>query len=126
MPRRSASVPSALPILNEALGALKCVPGGSVPNGDQHGVRGEVKTAVLHRDGAALEPAKHAWQIRRLITRGAPLRKDPARLKRRLKDCQPKPGCYLCANAEDRIPTSAKSKSPCAAACAATSATPTS
>jgi len=54
--------PLGLPILNEALGALECVVVGKVAHGDHTVFVAEVKTAVLHRDGAALELASTGWQ----------------------------------------------------------------
>jgi flavin reductase (DIM6/NTAB) family NADH-FMN oxidoreductase RutF len=51
-----------LPILESALGALDCELVGQVAAGDHTVVVGEVKQAVLHRDGAALDLASTGWQ----------------------------------------------------------------
>jgi len=51
-----------LPILGEALGAVECEVVGQVAHGDHTVFVGEVKNAVLHRDGDALELAGTGWQ----------------------------------------------------------------
>ena len=51
-----------LPLLNDALGALECELVGQVAHGDHTVFVGEVKSAVLHRDGAALELSSTGWQ----------------------------------------------------------------
>jgi len=51
-----------LPILDAALGALECAVVGQVATGDHTVFVGEVKTATLHRDSAALELASTGWQ----------------------------------------------------------------
>jgi flavin reductase (DIM6/NTAB) family NADH-FMN oxidoreductase RutF len=51
-----------LPILESALGALECELVGQVAAGDHTVFVGEVKQAVLHRDGAALDLASTGWQ----------------------------------------------------------------
>ncbi|MFM7266180.1 MAG: flavin reductase family protein [Cyanobium sp.] len=51
-----------LPILNDALGAVECELVGQVAHGDHTVFVGEVKNAVLHRDGDALELAGTGWQ----------------------------------------------------------------
>jgi len=51
-----------LPILTEALGAVECQVVGQVAHGDHTVFVGEVKQAVLHRDGDALELAGTGWQ----------------------------------------------------------------
>ncbi|MCT0199373.1 flavin reductase family protein [Synechococcus sp. CS-1325] len=54
--------PLGLPILADALGAVECQLVGQVAHGDHTVFVGEVKTAVLHRDGAALELGPTGWQ----------------------------------------------------------------
>ena len=51
-----------LPILEQALGAVECELVGQVAKGDHTVFVGEVKTATLHNDGAALELASTGWQ----------------------------------------------------------------
>ena len=51
-----------LPILTEGLGAVECQVVGQVAHGDHTVFVGEVKQAVLHRDGDALELAGTGWQ----------------------------------------------------------------
>ena len=51
-----------LPVLNDALGAVECELVGQVAHGDHNVFVGEVKSAVLHRDGAALELSSTGWQ----------------------------------------------------------------
>lgn len=51
-----------LPILDNALGAVECELVGQVAVGDHTVFVGEVKNAVLHRDGAALEMSTTGWQ----------------------------------------------------------------
>ncbi len=51
-----------LPILTDALGAVECELVGQVAAGDHTVFVGQVKNAVLHRDGAALELATTGWQ----------------------------------------------------------------
>jgi flavin reductase (DIM6/NTAB) family NADH-FMN oxidoreductase RutF len=51
-----------LPILDDALGAVECELVGQVAHGDHTVFVGEVKSAVLHRDGASLELAGTGWQ----------------------------------------------------------------
>ena len=51
-----------LPILNEALGGVECELVGQVAHGDHTVFVGEVKSATLHRDGAALELSSTGWQ----------------------------------------------------------------
>jgi flavin reductase (DIM6/NTAB) family NADH-FMN oxidoreductase RutF len=50
-----------LPILDDALGAVECELVGQVAHGDHTVFVGEVKNAVLHRDGAALDLAATGW-----------------------------------------------------------------
>jgi flavin reductase (DIM6/NTAB) family NADH-FMN oxidoreductase RutF len=54
--------PLGLPILDDALGGVECVVVGQVAHGDHTVFVGEVKSAVLHRDGAALELSGTGWQ----------------------------------------------------------------
>jgi flavin reductase (DIM6/NTAB) family NADH-FMN oxidoreductase RutF len=54
--------PLGLPILDDALGAVECAVVGQVAHGDHTVFVGEVKTALLHRDGDALELAGTGWQ----------------------------------------------------------------
>ena len=51
-----------LPILDNALGGVECEVVGQVDHGDHTVFVGEVKTATLHRDGAALELNATGWQ----------------------------------------------------------------
>jgi flavin reductase (DIM6/NTAB) family NADH-FMN oxidoreductase RutF len=51
-----------LPILDDALGAVECQVVGKLAHGDHTVFVGEVKSAVLHRDGAALELGTTGWQ----------------------------------------------------------------
>jgi flavin reductase (DIM6/NTAB) family NADH-FMN oxidoreductase RutF len=51
-----------LPILEGGLGAVECELVGQVAAGDHTVFVGEVKNAVLHRDGEALELAGTGWQ----------------------------------------------------------------
>jgi len=51
-----------LPILDDALGAVECQLVGQVAVGDHTVFVGQVKSAVLHRDGAALELGSTGWQ----------------------------------------------------------------
>jgi len=50
-----------LPLLDDALGGVECAVVGQVAAGDHTVFVGEVKSAVLHRDGAALELASTGW-----------------------------------------------------------------
>lgn len=50
-----------LPILDDALGAVECELVGQVAHGDHTLFVAEVKSAVLHRDGAALELSATGW-----------------------------------------------------------------
>lgn len=50
-----------LPILNDALGGVECELVGQVAHGDHTVFVGEVKTAQLNRDGAALELSATGW-----------------------------------------------------------------
>jgi len=54
--------PLGLPILDEGLGGVECEVVGEVAHGDHTVFVGEVKSAVLHRDGAALDLASTGWQ----------------------------------------------------------------
>jgi flavin reductase (DIM6/NTAB) family NADH-FMN oxidoreductase RutF len=54
--------PLGLPILEDALGAVECQVVGQVAHGDHTVFVGEVRSAVLHRDGAALELGPTGWQ----------------------------------------------------------------
>jgi flavin reductase (DIM6/NTAB) family NADH-FMN oxidoreductase RutF len=54
--------PLGLPVLDAALGALECELVGQVAHGDHTVFVAEVKTAVLHRDGEALELGPTGWQ----------------------------------------------------------------
>ena len=54
--------PLGLPILDQGLGGVECEVVGEVAHGDHTVFVGEVKTAVLHRDGAALDLASTGWQ----------------------------------------------------------------
>ena len=51
-----------LPILDNALGGVECEVVGQVDHGDHTVFVGEVKTATLYRDGAALELGATGWQ----------------------------------------------------------------
>ena len=51
-----------LPLLEEALGGLECEVVGQVTHGDHTVFVAEVKSAVLHRDAAALELSATGWQ----------------------------------------------------------------
>jgi flavin reductase (DIM6/NTAB) family NADH-FMN oxidoreductase RutF len=51
-----------LPILDNGLGGVECEVVGQVDHGDHTVFVGEVKTATLHRDGAALELGATGWQ----------------------------------------------------------------
>ena len=51
-----------LPILKDALGGVECELVGEVAHGDHTVFVGEVKSAVLHRDGDALELSSTGWQ----------------------------------------------------------------
>jgi flavin reductase (DIM6/NTAB) family NADH-FMN oxidoreductase RutF len=51
-----------LPILDDALGAVECELVGEVAHGDHTVFVAEVKSAVLHRDGPALDLAPTGWQ----------------------------------------------------------------
>ncbi len=53
--------PLGLPILEAGLGAVECELVGQVAHGDHTVFVGEVKSAVLHRDGAALELSATGW-----------------------------------------------------------------
>ena len=54
--------PLGLPILDNGLGGVECKVVGQVDHGDHTVFVGEVKTATLHRDGAALELSGTGWQ----------------------------------------------------------------
>ncbi|MEI8249728.1 MAG: flavin reductase family protein [Synechococcus sp. ELA057] len=54
--------PLGLPILEAGLGAVECELVGQVAAGDHTVFVGEVKSAVLHRDGDALELSSTGWQ----------------------------------------------------------------
>lgn len=54
--------PLGLPLLDDALGGVECLLVGQVAAGDHTVFVGEVKSARLHRDGAALELAATGWQ----------------------------------------------------------------
>lgn len=54
--------PLGLPLLDDALGAVECSVVGQVAAGDHTVFVGEVKSATLNRDGAALELAATGWQ----------------------------------------------------------------
>jgi flavin reductase (DIM6/NTAB) family NADH-FMN oxidoreductase RutF len=51
-----------LPVLDDALGAVECAVVGQVAHGDHTVFVAEVKSAVLHRDGPALELSATGWQ----------------------------------------------------------------
>lgn len=51
-----------LPILKDALGGVECELVGELAHGDHTVFIGEVKSAVLHRDGDALELSSTGWQ----------------------------------------------------------------
>ncbi len=51
-----------LPVLDAALGAVECEVVGHVAHGDHTVFVGEVKSAVLNRDDAALELSSTGWQ----------------------------------------------------------------
>ncbi len=51
-----------LPLLDDALGGVECELVGQVAHGDHTVFVGEVKNAVLHREGEALELAATGWQ----------------------------------------------------------------
>ena len=50
-----------LPILDDGLGGVECAVVGQVAHGDHTVFVGEVKSAVLHRDAAALELSSTGW-----------------------------------------------------------------
>lgn len=50
-----------LPLLDNALGGVECELVGSLSHGDHTVFVGEVKTAVLHQDGDALNLATTGW-----------------------------------------------------------------
>jgi flavin reductase (DIM6/NTAB) family NADH-FMN oxidoreductase RutF len=54
--------PLGLPILDNGLGGVECEVVGQVDHGDHTVFVGEVKTATLHRDSAALELSGTGWQ----------------------------------------------------------------
>ncbi|MCP9828900.1 MULTISPECIES: flavin reductase family protein [unclassified Synechococcus] len=54
--------PLGLPVLDDALGAVECTVVGQVAHGDHTVFVAEVKSAQLHRDGAALELSATGWQ----------------------------------------------------------------
>ena len=54
--------PLGLPILDNGLGGVECEVVGQVDHGDHTVFVGEVKTATLNRDGAALELSGTGWQ----------------------------------------------------------------
>ena len=54
--------PLGLPLLEQALGGVECELVGEVAHGDHTVFVGAVKSAVLHRDGEALELAGTGWQ----------------------------------------------------------------
>ena len=54
--------PLGLPILKDALGGVECELVGELAHGDHTVFIGEVKSAVLHRDGDALELSTTGWQ----------------------------------------------------------------
>ncbi|WP_413402394.1 MULTISPECIES: flavin reductase family protein [unclassified Synechococcus] len=51
-----------LPILKDALGGVECELVGELAHGDHTVFIGEVKSAILHRDGDALELSTTGWQ----------------------------------------------------------------
>ncbi|MGL6133691.1 MAG: flavin reductase family protein, partial [Prochlorococcaceae cyanobacterium] len=51
-----------LPVLDAALGAVECELVGHVAHGDHTVFVGEVKSAVLNRDGEALDLSSTGWQ----------------------------------------------------------------
>ena len=51
-----------LPLLKDALGGVECELVGELAHGDHTVFIGEVKSAVLHRDGDALELSSTGWQ----------------------------------------------------------------
>jgi flavin reductase (DIM6/NTAB) family NADH-FMN oxidoreductase RutF len=51
-----------LPILKDALGAVECELVGELAHGDHTVFLGQVKSAILHRDAAALELSSTGWQ----------------------------------------------------------------
>lgn len=55
------SGPLGLPLLKDALGGVECELVGEVENGDHTVFVAEVKSAVLHRDGDALELSSTGW-----------------------------------------------------------------
>ena len=50
-----------LPILDDGLGGVECAMVGQVAHGDHTVFVGEVKSALLHRDAAALELSSTGW-----------------------------------------------------------------
>jgi flavin reductase (DIM6/NTAB) family NADH-FMN oxidoreductase RutF len=54
--------PLGMPLLNDALGGVECELVGQVAHGDHTVFVAEVKTAILHRDAAALELSATGWQ----------------------------------------------------------------
>jgi flavin reductase (DIM6/NTAB) family NADH-FMN oxidoreductase RutF len=54
--------PLGMPLLDDALGGVECELVGQVAHGDHTVFVAEVKSAVLHRDAAALELSATGWQ----------------------------------------------------------------
>ncbi|MFO0016772.1 MAG: flavin reductase family protein [Synechococcaceae cyanobacterium] len=54
--------PLGMPLLDDALGGVECELVGEVAHGDHTVFVAEVKSAVLHRDAAALELSSTGWQ----------------------------------------------------------------
>ena len=50
-----------LPILDDGLGGVECAVVGQVAHGDHTVFVAEVKSALLHRDAAALELSSTGW-----------------------------------------------------------------
>jgi flavin reductase (DIM6/NTAB) family NADH-FMN oxidoreductase RutF len=53
--------PLGLPLLSDALGGVECELVGQVAHGDHTVFVGQVRSATLHRDGAALELSSTGW-----------------------------------------------------------------
>ncbi|MFM9110343.1 MAG: flavin reductase family protein [Prochlorococcaceae cyanobacterium] len=54
--------PLGLPLLEDALGGVECELVGQVAHGDHTVFVGQVRSATLHRDAAALELSSTGWQ----------------------------------------------------------------
>jgi len=106
-----------LPILNEASGALECVPGGSGGHGEPHGVRGRGEKAVaaiaMVRPWSCPAPVGNTA---RFDSTAAPLRKDLPGWSSASKELPAETGLFLSARCRRSHPYIGKSKSPAQAA----------